>query len=268
MPVHYAGREGAALEMLSRTKLILLCLTGLFAVGLVGAPLASAEEPEAPFWKVAKARLGPEQTREVKLKLKPETTSTLYTTIAGVKVKEVCSVAFSEEMLWKGSESHEDGKIVTRIRFENCVLYAENSKKEWEPQTGCADEPMTIFVEGKLWFEGSKEEKKETIVALLKPKLAEKIIGTQKINKLEGKPCIFAGTYNIEGSVAALVTPENVEAKTGTVIFPKTSIGEVWQPQDGGVAAKPEAFIKESKVTFEAEFITELTSGKEFGAFS
>ncbi len=251
----------------TRAKLILLCLVGLLAAGAVAATLASAEEEvEAPYWKVGGARLETKETASLKLALKPGTKATWRAVIDGKNIEEVCSVAVSEEAMWRGSENHHDGKMFTVIHFENCVLYVENIKKEFEEVPGCKDEPFTITVEGKLWYEGSKEAHKETIVALLKS--AEKSIGTQKITKVEGKTCLFVGTYSIEGSVAALVTPDNKEAKTGEVVFPKTSISEVWQPQEGGTAEKPALAFEKSKATFEAEFTTELTSGKEFGAFS
>jgi hypothetical protein len=52
--------------------------------------------------------------------------------IGGTNIEEVCSVLVTQENAWRGSEPHTDGKVITRITYENCVLLVENSKKEFE----------------------------------------------------------------------------------------------------------------------------------------
>jgi|HubBroStandDraft_2_1064218.scaffolds.fasta_scaffold82883_2 hypothetical protein len=248
----------------SRVKLTLLFVSGLLALGAATATLAYAEEFEAPFWKVGGARLGAGETKGFSLKFASGSKAVLRTKIAGTNIEEVCSVVVTEENAWRGSEPHTDGKVITRITYENCVLLVENSKKEFEEVKACKDEPVTMSLEGKLWYEGPEKEHKQTIVALLKAPV-ENIVAKQEI---VGEGCIFKGTYNLEGDVAARVKPENEQAKTGEVIFPEGSIGEVWQPQEGGTAEAPALTFDKAKATFEAKFVVEGTAKEEFGAFS
>jgi hypothetical protein len=246
--------------MSSKTRPTLLLLVGLLAFGTVGSGIASAAE--APFWKIGGERLQAGHSEEGFLELKSSKFG-LLTKIDGKTVEERCTAAVSHEMTWIGSESEHDGKVALVIKFEKCVLFDE-VKEKFVEQPQCEDLPMTWAVKGNLWYGGTKAAGEETIVALLEP-TAGTILGTQEIT---GEECPYAGKYRIEGSVAVLVKPDNGELKTGEIVFSKTPISQVWQPQEEGKEENAELRFGKAKATVEGEFATTLSSGKDFGAFT
>jgi hypothetical protein len=220
---------------------------------------------EAPFWTVGGKRLEPGEVRPIK-----ETTSTitLFSTIKGEKIKIVCTGSQLKEAQLEGSLNQRDGKIIGVLEFSKCKLYAfeggvYKEKPECEIPTF-----STNKLHGRLWFEGTKAERKTKSVIVLEPPIGSNVIAEFSI---KGGTCKFAGKYKLLGFIVIRMIPENETAKDVTFVYPLSPPTAVWQSAEQQAEMKITLELEEESGTKnitsdEGEQPIELTGKESFGS--
>lgn len=188
-------------------------------------PLAGIE---APYWRVKGARLevGKEAAVTTGAITEPlKIRGQLFKKEIEIRCKKV---AFKEAAL-VGSLGQRDGKFVVKaIEFSECTLFAKEGEVFKEQKACEVPNFSSAAVSGRLWFEGTKAERKTKGVLVLGPESGNTM--SPAIKSKAGETCGFATSgWAIDGQFAFHLNPE--EAEVETINFSSSGSGaiHVWQ---------------------------------------
>jgi len=250
--------------MVSRSKLVLLGLLSAFVLTGMMAAVASAAEPtEQPFWKLNGTRLVSGKSHTVRLS---GTKFVLNGEIGAKKVEFQCKGQTVEGAVVIGSNAKEHGKDEGTIRFKECVVF-ESVSGVFVERPGCTVTINKAETQGSLWYhETSAGVKTEKIQAAFWPKSGNKFTEIA-ISEKTSECGALIGTYQVEGSVAAEVHPENAEAKTGSFTFPTEFQSHIWQPNGSGGTEKTQLSLLFNQKAASFRGTSTIESTEAAGAF-
>jgi hypothetical protein len=245
-----------------------LVFLGVLAVVVLGAagPASAALPTQGPFWHVEGSKLPIGASEAVTGKLVAGTTATLYATVGNLEIAIACTEA--KVVSASISNSSQQGQDEATVEFAKCkVSKRESPSSAYEAFTGCeVKEPIKTTAVSRLWYHtspGPPTERTNAIQDVFFPK-SEDVFA--KVTLKEG--CgTAAGIHDVEGNVAAEVSPQYSEAKVGKLIFPAIPQTRVWRPTGSTtVTETQDLLVFEHEACLVAEAEAELTSGKKFGA--
>jgi opacity protein-like surface antigen len=223
---------------MKQIKLIGLALLAVFALSVVAASVAQAEE--APFWSIEGTRLAAGKTHFITTKIYKEgeegQTLKLETPAAGVVVTCTGLNFPFETGVILGSEAETPGTNNEVAHFTGCTVTGNGTKCGVEGKEVTTNPIKSELVEN---VESSKAGK--TLLVEFSPFTGSTFV-TLKFKAETGGKCTFT-TTPVEGSAAAEVLNENGEAvklpnelkefNSGLTRFPTTEIKEVWLVKAG-----------------------------------
>jgi hypothetical protein len=221
---------------MTRFRLIAVVLMAVFALGVVVASAAQAEE--APFWTIGGSRLKAGKTHNITAKA----FSTFTASAGGVSVS--CTTTKLTAGVLLGSEPGEPGLGDEVVEISGCTVTGNGEKC-----TKVKEPIVTNVVKAELVLDTTK---KKLLIEFLPNTGASFVKLTfEKVGTNEG--CTF-GTTTVEGSVAGEVLTDPgeapievggaaTEAHSWLIKFPATQIKEVWLIK-GGVGATAKVGLK------------------------
>ncbi len=230
-------RKGAGSGM-KRLRLIGVALLAVFALSVVAASVAQAEE--APFWTVEGTRLAAGKTHFITTKIykEGEAGQTLKLETPGAGVVVTCTgLNFPFETgVILGSNAGEPGTDNEVAHFTGCTVSGNGTKCAVEGKEVTTNPIKSELVEN---VENGKAGKK--LLTEFSPLTGTSFV-TLKFKAETGGKCTFT-TTPVEGSAAAEVLNEkevpvelpnkSEEFKSGLTRFPTTAISEVWLVKAG-----------------------------------
>jgi hypothetical protein len=241
---------------MTRIKLVGLCLVAVFAMGAFAATSAMAA-PEH-IYKVEGTKLEAGKTQEITSKAKTEFTLKGEEEILGVKVKSVTKCkklklnAGDKPVIVGGTPGKSEKED---IEFEECSATVGGSKcSSVTVESALANNELVTIV-----LPAGKAGKEGTLFTPASGKVFTKIKFTK---------CGLFGNQSaeVEGSSTALVSPEKVEAVTGTLVYSETEeITEI--EKQGGTKEKTGLKFGGFAATINGEAEVELVSKQKWGAF-
>jgi hypothetical protein len=239
--------------MRSTYKSVLVVLVAVFAFSAVGAASASAHKF---VWKVEKAP-GTE-----KILAAGESKEFTASSKKGYIIKnEVLSIKLTieckKQKFSAGAEiiGGKPGKAEGTIVFEECMPTAPSECVGKKVKI----EPLPVKTE--LVAVVKPAAKAGKLATLFSPKTSTLFT----VITLEG--CMFNTKYELTGNAAALNGSQEVEQKTGSLLFKEGSEEITEVETSTGAKAKVELKTAGSKATFEGESALELVSKELWGAF-
>lgn len=219
--------------MRSMFRTVFVAMLAVLALSAVAASAAQAEE--APFFKVAGARLAKGESQEVKGTAKAAHR-------IGIRIEWgqiICSAAFASGAKLFGSNVGEPGTGEMTLNFSECEILLNTS--------GCKVEVKSL------------EPLRATLVDLEHSKNSPLAVtfsdvkGSKPFIEIKGSEACLPGNFveRLEGSMAAKVLSggkpvevgkEPAETKTIEFSFPETSIKHVWHVR-GGVGSEEKVEI-------------------------
>jgi hypothetical protein len=249
-----------------KTRLVFLGVLAVVVLGAAG-PASASLQTQGPFWHVNGSKLPIGTSEAVTGKLVAGTTITLYSTVSDLEIAIECTEA--KVVSASISNSSQQGQDEATVEFAKCKLSKFNSTtKKYEEFAGCTvKEPIKTTAVSGLWYHtkpGPSTERTNTIQDVFFPKsegVFTKIIFSESCHT-------FVGVHEVEGNVAAEVSPQYTETKVGKLIFPVTQQKHVWRPTSATTWTETQnVLIFGGEARLEGEAEVELTSGHEFGVF-
>jgi hypothetical protein len=267
-PESEAGETGIGLKLEGNTA----TLQGELEIKLeseegFGGGTAPVAGIEAPFWKVNNKRLEAGEEKEVEAGAIAEPAK-LTSKIKGKEVETRCKSVFFKEGKLEGSQGQSDGKFVTRtIELTECKIFVREGEA-FKEQPACEVAPLaTNRLSGRLWLEGTKEERGERPLLVLEPETmteGKPVIANEKIKSKAGETCAVAEEkYAIEGAIPLRLTPENEEAAEVHLSVVGESSTSVWQPAEQEGKKKVKLMHEEEPITLKLPEVPIKTKGGE-----
>jgi hypothetical protein len=250
-----------------RAKLVCSGVLVAVALSMVGPASAAALQTQGPFWHVSGSMLPIGTSKEVGGGLVAGTTAKLYATVGNLELAIECTEANVTSA--NISNNSQQGQDEATVEFAKCkVSKRESPTSAYAAFTGCeVKEPIKTTAVSRLWYHtkpGPPTERTNTIQDVFFPKTEDDF---SKITLKEG--CgTAAGIHEVEGNVAAEISPQYKEAKEGKLLFPVTQQRHVWRPTGSSTWTETQnVLIFEHEARLEGEAKVELCSGEEFGVF-
>jgi hypothetical protein len=249
-----------------KARLVFLGVLAVVVLGAAGSASASLQT-QGPFWHVNGSKLPIGASEAVTGKLVAGNTAKLFATVGNLELAIECTEA--KVVSASISNSSQQGQDEATVEFAKCkVSKRESPTSAYVAFTGCeVKEPIKTTAVSRLWYHtkpGPPTERTDTIQDVFFPK-SENVFA--KITLKEGC-ATAAGIHEVEGNVAAEVSPQYKETKIGKLIFPVTQQKHVWRPTSATTWTETQnVLIFEHEARLEGEAEVELTSGHEFGVF-
>lgn len=235
---------------MKRIRILGLALVALFAFGAVAAYAAEPED----IYKVEGSKL--EGKEEITSKAKTEFILK-GTGPLGIKSETKCKklkLAAAEKPVIVGGQPGKSEK--EKIEFEECTGTVGGSKcSSVSIESASTNNELVSIV--------APSGKKEKLATLFTP-ASGKVFTTIKLTK-----CGIFGSQEakVEGTSAALVSPEKIEAVTGTLVWNEKE--EITEVKKHGSSSSEKVGLKfdGNAATINGEAEVELVSKKKWGAF-
>ncbi len=239
---------------MNRIRIIGMALVAVFALSAVAVATASALPSHV--YRVEGAKLEAGKTKEITSKVKAGSEFVLKGTQLGIKSVTKCKkikLNAAEKPVIVGGEPGTSEK--EKIEFEECTATVGGSKCESVTVESASTKNELVTIE-------KPAGKKGKLATLFTP-----TTGTV-FSKVKFKKCGLFGSpeATVEGSTAALVSPEATEAVSGALIWNEAEeITEVEKQSKAKVTAGLKAAGNLATLNGEAE--VELVSKEKWGAF-
>jgi hypothetical protein len=205
--------------------------------------------------------LGSGETRATSIHNPPSTLVILHGTLRNEAIEIRCEKDVFGNSLFEGSAGKHDGRSTGTIELSKCKLFNSEGKEQATCEVATI---KTVALGGRLWLEGSKATEGNRIIIVFKPLGGELIA---EVN-IKGEPCVYDGTYDLDGTVGAHPEPEKEEAKLSKFIFPVKPIEHVWQPPEQTAEETLGLRLNGTKASLQGEQEVELASKEGFGGFA
>jgi hypothetical protein len=254
-PENPAINDKEQLTTMKHIRIIGLVLVALFMMSVIAASAAFAE-PEH-IYKVNGAKLEAGKTQEITSKVKPGTEFVLKGTgPLGIKSETKCKklkLAVAEKPVIVGGTPGKSEK--EKIEFEECTATVGGAKCEKVTIESASTNNELVTIDLPAGKAGK--------LATLFTPVAGKVFTTIKLTK-----CGIFGSQEakVEGTSAALVSPEKVEAESGTLVWKEAE--EITEVQNQNKEKKKIGLIFNGKAaTINGEAEVTLVSKEKWGAF-
>jgi hypothetical protein len=251
------------------SRLVRILVAALSATAVLGIAASAASAVEAPYYKVAKARLGAAEAKEVLVEgqgnqVLTNATSKITITCTTLKAKAGATI--------NGSAAGEPGTSAGSLEYSGCTTVGNGEKCELEGKkvtTNALKDELAYAVKQEPLVKGNK------IVDLFTP-AAGAVFAKLQFKAEAGGKCTFAETA-VEGSV--LVETQNSKKETVAVEeheaeeefgFIKAIAGEACKVKASKFSECKKASLKAfgTAATYEGTSKIKLATGQAFGVFS
>jgi hypothetical protein len=250
-----------------KARLVFLGVLAVVVLGAAGSASASLQT-QGPFWHVNGSKLPIGASEEVTGKLVAGSTAKLFATVGNLEIAIECTEA--KVVSASISNSSQQGQDEATVEFAKCKVSKFNTATgKYEPFTECeVKEPIKTMAVSRLWYHtkpGPPTERTDTIQDVFFPK-TENVFAKVTLKEKCGTA---AGVHEVEGNVAAEVSPQYEETKVGKLIFPVTQQKHVWRPTSATTWTETQNVLifAKNEARLEGEAEVELTSGHVFGVF-
>jgi hypothetical protein len=210
-----------------------------------GGGVAPVAGIEAPFWGVKGRRLESGEEAKVQSGAISEV-AVLKGHLKGTEIEIRCKRVVFKEAKLLGSLGQHDGKFDAILEFSECTLFAKEGET-FKEQKGCEVPTFsTSSLTGRLWFEGTKAERRTKTILILESESG--IFAEPTIKTKTGESCSFAEKWVIHGSIDLNMKPEE---EVETIDFKDSGLEKQigWQSAEQEAEREAELWTEEEVTT-------------------